>query len=232
MGAGDADVEFLHLNLLAAWVDAVQALVALITSNQAAFVIGANGHPRALVAFGYGVEKIGLEALGYLDRAAIFKGIAAARRAGKYVAPRAVAHLAGGDSLAPVRSLAGFPLAEKGAGCLPGGVGDQRSFLTRNGHFQLSHKTSDTTFIAAFDCDDVFSWSQQLGNVFGVLIIPLVAGEGRFPIDVRGEAIVAGGDQLGLLDFAGGQVKGFAKVDGLVFLRPIRPDPLWSLCGS
>ena len=124
LGAGDIDVEFLHLDLLAARVDTVQALVALITSNQAAFVIGANGYPRALVAFGYGVEKIGLEAFGYLDRAAIAGGIAAARRAGKYVAPRAVAHLAGGDSLAPVRPFAGFPLAEKGAGCLPGGVGD------------------------------------------------------------------------------------------------------------
>ena len=45
LGAGDIDVEFLHLDLLATRVDTVQALVALITGNQAAFVIGANGHP-------------------------------------------------------------------------------------------------------------------------------------------------------------------------------------------
>ena len=83
--------------------------------------------------------------------------------------------------------------------------------------------------IEAFDCDDVVSCSQQLGNVFGVLIIPLVAGEGGFPVDVRGEAIVAGGDQLGFLNFAGGQVKGFTEIDGLVFLGSVRPDPLRGL---
>ena len=131
----------------------------MITGNQAAFVIGANGHPRSLLALGHGVEQISLETFGYLDRAAIAGGIAAARRAGKYVAPRAVAHLAGGDSLAPVGSFACFPLAEKGAGCFPGGVGDERSFFALHGYFQLSHKTSDTTLIAAFDCDDVVSYS-------------------------------------------------------------------------
>ena len=232
LSAGDSDVEFLHLDLIAARVDAVQAFVALITGDQATFVIGANGHPRALLALGHGVEQLGLEAFGHLDRATISGGITAAGRAGKHIAPRAVAHLAGGDGLTPVGSLAGFPLAEKGAGRLPGGVGDERGFLALHGHLELRDKAGDAALVAALHGDHIGPVGEQFGDILEILVAPLVTGEGGLAVDVGGEAVVAGGDQLGFLDLAGGQVEGFAEIDGLVFLRPIRPDPLRSLCGS
>ena len=232
LSAGDSDVEFLHLDLIAARVDAVQAFVALITGNQAALVIGANGSPRALLTLRHGVEQIGLEAFGHLDRAAIPEGITAAGRAGKHIAPRAVAHLAVGDGLTPVRSLAGFPLAEKSAGRLPGGIGDERGFLALHGHLELCDKAGDAALIAALHGDHIGTVGEQLGDILGILVAPLITGEGGLAVDVGGEAVVAGGDQLGFLNFAGGQIKGFAEIDGLGFLRSIRPDPLRSLCRS
>ena len=76
---GDVDVEFLDLDLVAARVDPVKALVALVAGDDAALVVHGDGDPRSLRTLRHGVEQLGFEALGQLEVGRItFLGIGSA----------------------------------------------------------------------------------------------------------------------------------------------------------
>ena len=123
-------------------------------------------------------------------------------------------------------------MAVECAGCRPGGVRNNGSFLAIKRDLELRHKPGDAALVAAFHGDDIGAGGEHLGNVSAVIAVPVVSGERGFAVHEQGEAVITGGLQLGRLNFAGRQFDYLPKINSFIFLRAIRPNPLRGLRGE